>query len=371
MTLKRIPREQYRQIFTSGHPMMDVRAPIEFDKGAFPSATNLPLMNDNERQKVGTCYKQQGQEAAIALGHSLVCGKVKEARVAAWLDFFQRHPEGYLYCFRGGLRSQLTQQWLKEAGIEVPFIDGGYKAMRQFLLDTIEMAPAKGQMQILSGITGSGKTEFIQSRSEAVDLEGIANHRGSSFGKNHEGQPSQINFENNLAIALLRHEDRAEPSLLLEDESFLIGRSAIPKSFYDKMQAAPVLVLEESLEDRLPRLLDDYVHKMHAGYISRLGEEQGFNAFSDYLFASLKGIYKRLGGKVHDEVKALMTDALATQISSNDTRAHLSWITLLLEVYYDPMYRFQLGKKEERVIFSGNHQAMAEYLDKQKQNRLG
>ena len=98
-------------------------------------------MNDAERQKVGTCYKQQGQEAAIKLGHQLVNGAVKAERVAAWAAFARANPAGYLYCFRGGLRSQITQQWLKEeAGIEYPRVVGGYKAMRGFLLETTEQA---------------------------------------------------------------------------------------------------------------------------------------------------------------------------------------------------------------------------------------
>lgn len=115
--------DDYRQIFLSGLPLMDARAPVEFHKGAFPGAVNLPLMNDIERQKVGTCYKVHGQQAAIELGHKLVCGAIKEERIAAWAAFARANPEGYLYCFRGGLRSQITQQWLREeAGIELSLI---------------------------------------------------------------------------------------------------------------------------------------------------------------------------------------------------------------------------------------------------------
>lgn len=123
----------FRHIFLNDVPMMDVRAPVEFAKGAFPGVLNLPLMNDEERQKVGTCYKQRGQEAAIALGHSLVSGEIKNGRIAAWAAFAKVHPHGVLYCFRGGLRSQITQQWLQsEVGIAYPRVIGGYKAMRTF-----------------------------------------------------------------------------------------------------------------------------------------------------------------------------------------------------------------------------------------------
>ncbi len=361
-----IPNTAYREIMLSGHPMIDVRAPIEFDKGAFPSSNNYPLMQDSERQRVGTCYKNQGQDAAIALGHTLVKGEIKQQRVDAWLTFIKQNPNAYLYCFRGGLRSQLSQQWIKEAGIDIPYIEGGYKAMRQYLIDTIDNAPAKQPVFILSGITGSGKTDFLIQRSEAVDLEGLAHHRGSSFGRYHEGQPSQINFENQLAVALLKHQDRDESCLLLEDESFLIGRSAIPKAFYAGMQSANILVLEEPEETRLTRLLNEYVHKMHSGYVDRLGEEAGFSAFSDYLSQSITSIKKRLGGQLHDEFQSIISHALNVQLQQNDTQAHLEWISLLLTRYYDPMYQYQLEQKQARVIFKGSHQAMHEWLDNYK-----
>ena len=145
----------YRELFLNDTPMMDMRAPVEFARGAFPSAINLPLMNDLERQKVGTCYKQHGQQAAIALGHQLVSGHTKDERLAAWAAFARAHPEGYLYCFRGGLRSQIVQQWLKEeAGIHYPKVVGGYKAMRNFLLQTTQGAVNECSFVLVGGLTG-------------------------------------------------------------------------------------------------------------------------------------------------------------------------------------------------------------------------
>lgn len=358
-----VSKSTYTQIFLNDHPIMDVRAPIEFDKGAFPTSANHPLMQDEERKLVGTCYKQKGQEAAIALGHTLVGGDVKQQRIDAWIEYFNANPDAYLYCFRGGLRSQLTQQWLKEAGLDIPYIEGGYKTMRQFLIDTIDTAPSMKPMLILSGITGSGKTDFLHKRSEAVDLEGIAHHRGSSFGRYHEAQPTQINFENTLAVALLKHQHSNAQSLLLEDESYLIGRSALPQAFYKGMQAADIAVLEENRDARLNRLLDEYVHKMASGYIERLGEDAGFVAFAEYLSQSITGIKKRIGGKQHDELQAIISHALAVQQSRGDTEAHLEWISILLNKYYDPMYLYQIDKKSDRILFRGDHQAMHQWLD--------
>jgi tRNA 2-selenouridine synthase len=117
---RRPDTDDYRALFLNPTPMMDMRAPTEFAHGAFPSALSLPLMSDEERALVGTCYKQRGQAAAIELGHQLVRGEVKAQRVAQWAAFARQHPQGYLYCFRGGLRSQTVQQWLREVGYRVP-----------------------------------------------------------------------------------------------------------------------------------------------------------------------------------------------------------------------------------------------------------
>src|SRR5690606_26775848 len=93
------------------------------------------------------------------------------------------HPEGYLYCFRGGLRSQLVQQWLAQAGVEYPRVIGGYKAMRRFLLDGLDAAALECPPLLVAGLTGTGKTEVIAAVAQSLDLEGLAHHRGSSFGR--------------------------------------------------------------------------------------------------------------------------------------------------------------------------------------------
>ena len=208
----RVDTEDLRQVFLSGAPMMDMRSPVEFDKGAFPTAVNLPLMSDEERRKVGTLYKIQGQAAAIELGHFLVSGEVKENRLKAWCDFARSNPDGYLYCFRGGLRSQTVQTWLKEAGVDYPLIKGGYKALRRFLIDETDRIATQGDFLIIGGRTGSGKTLLVHDLPTAVDLEGLANHKGSSFGRPvDDTQPTQIAFENALGVDLLRRNERALP----------------------------------------------------------------------------------------------------------------------------------------------------------------
>lgn len=354
--------QDYLSILLSNTPLLDVRAPVEFAQGSFPCVTNLPLMNDEERHRVGLQYKQKGQDSAIELGHQLVAGEIKQARVAQWIAFAQANPEGYLYCFRGGLRSRISQQWLAEAGIQYPRIIGGYKAMRSFLLDSLEKNIAQSSFVLVAGFTGCGKTEVMKELSNAIDLEKIAHHRGSSFGKHATDQPVQIDFDNRLAIELLRLETRQVKKIALEDESRLIGRCALPISMRDKMQLSPVVWVEESTESRTERILHDYVEDLGAQFARLLGTEAGFQAFSLRLLESLKNLYKRLGGERHARLESAMLHALDIQKNNGDIHAHRDWIRPLLTEYYDPMYEHQREGKASRIIFSGDRQAVACYL---------
>ncbi|KII29183.1 tRNA 2-selenouridine synthase [Pseudomonas fluorescens] len=352
----------YRDIFLNDRTMMDARAPIEFSKGSFPGVTNLPLMNDQERQRVGTCYKQLGQQAAIELGHQLVSGEIKTQRIQAWADFARAHPDGFLYCFRGGLRSQIVQQWLKtEAGIDYPRVAGGYKAMRTFLLETVDQAVDQCDFVLLGGMTGTGKTEVLTQLSNGLDLEGHANHRGSSFGKRATGQPSNIDFENRLAVDLLKKRARGIEQFVLEDESRAIGSCALPLPLYQGMQQFPMVWLEDSLQGRVERILRDYVVDLCAEFIAVHGDE-GFVLFSERLLASLDNVQKRLGGERHRRMLVLMEDALAEQGRSGAVDLHRGWIEGLLTEYYDPMYVFQREKKGARIEFAGERGAVIEYL---------
>ncbi|MCW3147936.1 tRNA 2-selenouridine(34) synthase MnmH [Stutzerimonas stutzeri] len=353
--------DNYRELFLNDVPMMDARAPVEFAKGAFPGVVNLPLMNDIERQKVGTCFKQHGQQAAIALGHQLVSGEIKAARLQAWSDFVRAHPNGYLYCFRGGLRSQIVQQWLHEAGIDYPRVVGGYKAMRHFLLETTEQAVEQCAFVLVGGMTGTGKTEVLAQLSNGLDLEGLANHRGSSFGKRATPQPSQIDFENALAIRLLKMRAAGIEQFVVEDEARLVGRCSIPLPLFQGMQQFPLVWLEDSLEGRIERILKDYVIDLCAEFIAEQGET-GFAAFAERLQQSLVNISKRLGGERYQRLALLMDQALAEQARSGAVDLHRGWIEGLLGEYYDPMYAYQRESKAERIEFAGEQRAVVEYL---------
>lgn len=354
--------QDYLSLFLHDTPLMDVRAPIEFLKGAFPTAQNLPLMNDAERHQVGICYKEQGQTAAIALGTKLVSGATKQARLEAWEAYIRRHPEGYLYCFRGGLRSQITQQWLAAEGLPYPRVLGGYKALRQFLLEQLELACQECHFIILGGLTGSGKTAILNQLPNSLDLEHHANHRGSSFGKHVSQQPAQIDFENALTIDLLKKRHQGQNTFIVEDESHLIGSCSLPISLRLRMAAAPVVWLEDSLEHRITRIKQDYVIDLCAEFTQAYGAEQGFALYADRLLQSLDKIRKRLGAARHQTLREHMQAALATQAKTGSTDTHKTWIHALLSEYYDPMYQHQKQRKHALQLCNGEHHAVLHYL---------
>lgn len=349
----RADTEDYRSLFLSDAPMMDMRAPLEFAKGAFPTASSLPLMSDDERAQVGTCYKRQGQDAAISLGHQLVSGELKDQRLAAWSEFARQNPSGYLYCFRGGLRSQTVQQWLRDAGIDYPLIRGGYKAMRRFLIDELQRSVASAELILISGKTGTGKTRVIWDIPRSVDLEGLANHRGSTFGQMPEPQPSQIDFENQLSIALMKLLDASHEKIFLEDEGRLVGRLYLPEELREKMSTAPMLVVEQSLDERVDVVVDDYIVDLGRRYAEHYAGE-GFSRHAQKLQDDLGRIRKRLGGERHLQMSQVMADAFDQQRRSGDIAGHREWIAFLLQHYYDPMYEYQLAQREGDVLFRGN-----------------
>lgn len=341
--------------------MIDVRAPVEFARGAFPGAVNLPLLDDHQRDLVGKRYKEAGQDAAIALGNSLVTPDIRENRLCAWRDFVTDNPDAVLYCFRGGLRSQICQQWLNEAGVTIARVSGGYKSMRQFLLNEIDCATAELPWIVLGGRTGSGKTHLLLRMARFIDLEGLANHRGSSFGKLPAEQPTNIEFENRLAIDMLRlraseesdQKEQGRVPVFIEDEAKLIGRVALPLVLRDEMARLPMVLLEESIERRIEVAKTDYVDELLTFHQAQSGEEQGFDQFFEQHRKSLHGIRKRLGGAAVNEATALLEQAVEVHKARGTTDSYDGFIEFLLRNYYDPMYDYQLQQKNRPVLFKG------------------
>ena len=337
--------DDYANILRNTLPLIDVRSPGEFHRGAVPGAVNLPLLTDGERDAVGKTYKAKGHQAALALGHELVGGDAKSSRVAAWRTFAVKHPQALITCWRGGLRSQIAQAWLADVGIDLPRIAGGFKALRHFCLDTTKTASKTRRFVVVGGRTGSGKTRVVQAAPAHVDLEAIANHRGSAFGGFPTPQPPPVTFENTVAAALLKLSP--DEPVAVEDESRAIGRLAIPASLYNAMQQAPIALLD----------VDDAVRvdNIYREYVVDSDDPQ------PHLTAALSRIERRLGGVRYRELVALMDAAFRADASGADD-AHRRWIRRLLEYYYDPMYDYQLAGKKDRIVVRGTPGEVADYI---------
>ncbi|MEK9919756.1 MAG: tRNA 2-selenouridine(34) synthase MnmH [Luminiphilus sp.] len=362
--------DDFRALFLGNTPLIDVRAPVEFAKGSLPFAVNLPLLNDSERAAVGTCYRHSGQAAAVSLGHELISGSVRDERVGRWIQFANKHPEGALFCFRGGMRSEISQQWLAEAGINYPRIKGGYKALRQWLMNQTDTLLASSALLLVGGQTGVAKTQLLNQGHGgcpipgSIDLEGLANHRGSAFGRRITDQPTQIGFELALGMALVQHNADNHPFLILEDEGRLIGRCALPDSLQAARIEADWVRVEASLSERVDHSYDCYILGNFQEYLDS-GEEQAFEIFAEGLLAALERIRKRLGGKRHDAMRDVMHAALLSH-RRGDPEQHKLWIEVLLAEYYDPMYEHQMRQRIKPPIFRGNQTEVAEFLVSQR-----
>lgn len=329
--------------------LLDVRSEGEYAEAHVRGFANGPILNNIERHQVGLSYRNEGREAAIKLGHSLF-NPEKSARVAAWLKHAGER-EVWVACWRGGLRSKIACELLAEAGANPVQIVGGYKAIRAELTRVFSAPPP---LTVLSGLTGCGKTDLIEMLPHcAVDLEGIAHHRGSAFG-GHIGsaQPNQSQFENDLGLSLHQHSQAA----LLEDESAQIGNLSLSREFKERMNQSPTILLEATLEDRVRRVFRAYIEEP-------LSKGVTIEAIQNSFAAALLRIRPRLGGMVYDEISKSLTDAfLALPERPSETR-HADWIGALLTQYYDRLYRYSLERKPRSFVFKGNFQECLAWIN--------
>ena len=361
-----ITPEEFQSLFDKESTLIDVRSPGEFESGAAPNSLCLPIIDNTQRAKIGLCYKENGKEAAIKLGHELVSGQDREDKLTAWIKAVTSGGVTGLYCARGGLRSQISQQWLSERGINIPRIKGGYKFIRRFLLEQLTSLPSQLNFVAVAGRTGVGKTDFIRehflsSKDIAhIDLEKLANHRGSAFGGEISPQPRQAEFENKVAAALIKM--RGKKTIIVEDESALIGACLIPEVFFQRIKNSPVVVLEATVEERIYRTAKDYVQERLQQYEKSFGPGAAWDKLEEYLLTSLHRIQKRLGATRTAEIDASMRTALEEHKISGDFLKHSDWIRRLLLEYYDPQYEFGLKRRTGTVIASGDSTTLKELL---------
>lgn len=328
--------EEYLQ-WHAALPLIDVRSPGEYSSGHIGGAVNIPLFSDEERAHVGTVYVRESREKAMELGYAYVTPKLKwyiseSAKVA---------PEmaAAVHCWRGGMRSRAFAEHLHTNGFEKVFIiRGGYKAFRRYVLSFFE-TPLK--LQIVGGFTGSGKTQILfelqKLGCQVVDLEALANHKGSAFGSlGEKEQPSVEQFENFL-FEKIRGFDRNKP-IWMEDESHSIGRVQIPLALFKQMRQSTVFFLDIPKKERAKYLVESY---------SQFGNEA--------LSKAIVGITKRLG---FDKVKLALQ-----RLEANDYYE----VALITLYYYDKAYlRGITSRTGQKVIMlplaDMNHQKNAEIL---------
>ncbi len=308
--------------------VIDVRSPSEYGEDHLPGAINLPVLDDAERARVGTIYKQQSSFLARKIGAALVARNVARYLEGPLAD----KPGGWrplVYCWRGGQRSGSFATILSQVGWRVELIEGGYKSWRKLVVDELYNTPVRPPVVVLDGNTGTAKTEILNLLPahglQVIDLEGLANHRGSLFGARADGQPSQKAFEGRLAMALASL-DPSRP-VVVEAESSRIGVVQLPKWLWQAICAAPRLRLSAPLEAR-------------ARYLARG-------------YADLTEDPLRLAQVIERLRPVHPADRIARWLALVAAGDHVTLAAELMRFHYDPRYekhRVRSGNGRYRVI---------------------
>ncbi|KZR64077.1 tRNA 2-selenouridine(34) synthase MnmH [Prochlorococcus sp. MIT 1306] len=318
--------ERFRQ---ANGPVVDVRSPAEFNKGHWPGAINLALFSDEQRAAVGITYKKKGRQQAIKLGLEFTGPKL--SGLAEALAKLSRDPtpeseeasasDLRIYCWRGGMRSASVAWLAGLLDLKPVLLEGGYKSYRRWVLQQFEQT---WPLRLLGGRTGTGKTDLLIAMAQrgvaVVNLEGLANHRGSSFGGlGLPPQPSTEHYENLLAEDLQRCQNSSADEIWLEAESSQVGRCRIPRALFHQMQMAPVLEINRSLDERVAQLVDVY---------GQHGRE------------SLQEATQRISRRLGPQRTRQALDAIALENWDQACRAMLD--------YYDRCYDYELSRTPQR-----------------------
>ncbi len=287
--------------------LIDARSPKEYEHSHVKNAQNFYALSDEEHKEVGTIYKNISHHHAKVLGASYIC-KNSARHLLELEKLLDGGAKIGIYCARGGLRSSSLAMILEQVGFRVYKIKDGYKGCRKYILDYIEKEP-KLELITLFGNTGSGKTELIKALSPSVDLEGLANHQGSTFGQIHGMQPSMKSFQNELFYHLKALEN--EKVCFIEGESRKIGSITLPKALHEKMRQGVNVEIVSDMKHRVARIVKEYLH------IS-----------DEYFFTCMQKIKPYMSKKVLDEI------IHHYKIDDKSKVAHL-----LLENYYDKVYK--------------------------------
>lgn len=308
--------------------LIDVRSPSEFAADHIPGAINLPALDDAERAQVGTIYKQC-PFTARKVGAAIVARNISQHI----MGHFASKDKGYyplVYCWRGGQRSNSMATVLAQIGWQVMILQGGYKTYRAHVRTQLQQVPEEFTYQVLCGLTGTGKTPILQrlasQGAQVIDLEGLANHRGSLLGEQPLPQPSQKYFES-LLLQKLQTFNPCKP-VWVEAESNKIGSIYLPRSLWQKMIQASCIEIQMPLSERIHLLLQEYSHLI---------------ARPDVLKSKLQQLKSRLGKERLGEWNHLV-----------DTNQWEALVGDLLQHHYDPAYTQALQRCyfKKDLIFS-------------------
>ncbi|MCX6287050.1 MAG: tRNA 2-selenouridine(34) synthase MnmH [Bacteroidetes bacterium] len=303
------------------YSFVDVRSPGEFTLGHIPGAVNIPLFTDDERAVIGTLYQKQGREPAILKGLDIALPKVfnylKELKGNVPFN------KVAVYCWRGGMRSELMSEVFSTAGYHVSLLEGGYKAYRRFIRESFFRI---SKIRVLGGYTGCGKTEILKSLSalgeQVIDLENIASHKGSVFGALGQGlQPGNEQFENNLYRLWAEMDFRKR--IWMEDESRSIGKVTLPPPVFEQISNGKLVEVVMDKKQRINRLVAEY-----AGFDKEL--------LAEALFRIREG----LGGTRYN----LASKALS--------ESNFSLVAEIVLEYYDKAYRKAIEKRQNKDILT-------------------
>lgn len=308
--------ERFIELHDQGLPIVDVRSEGEYQHSHIPDAVSIPLFNNEERAVVGTLYKRQGRVQAVQKGLEFVGPKLKDYTKAV---LRLNAPEILVHCWRGGQRSAAMAMLFETVGIKCYLLKGGYKCYRNYVLDYFTR---DFKLIVMGGYTGSGKTDILNALDaegqQVLDLEGLANHRGSAFGAVGQAeQPSSEYFEH-LIFEKLRKFDVNVP-IWVEDESANIGRVFVPKAIWENMLGSRFIFIDTHKDVRADRIMRDYAC-----------------LDKDELAASIKRIEKRLG---YDKCKAAYEACM-----QEDFRTA---VAICLD-YYDKLYNKGIENKRKR-----------------------
>lgn len=306
---------------------VDVRSPQEFREATIPGSSNIPLFDDEERKEIGILYKQVSVQAAKEKGLEIVSRKLPEFVKA----FAQISGRKAVFCWRGGMRSKTTATVLSLMGISAYRLNGGYRAYRKWVVESLDSYRLKPSVIVINGYTGTGKTKILRILSKkgypVLDLEGLAQHRGSIFGQIGLKPNNQKTFDALLLERLAEVNDA--PYVLIEAESPRIGKVVLPNFLIRAKEAGVQLFLEMPVSERVRYILEDYQPTTH--------HEECLTAFS------------RIKPRIHTPA------AKAIEHDLQNGRYDFA-VAALLAYYYDPRYEHAMQEYDgERIRLKVSH----------------